>query len=165
MMPSLHAAQPYDAARSSSTQASPDVIRRLRSEGYVAVMSSQWDELRRVLPIATTVELASTMKLLVVSIELWSDRLVLHTVEQLPGPLPPGPPIASGALWNVTDDIGTQYLPHGGSGAVRTAVRYAASRSLSRNLPRTRRRSRSSVRVWIRCMESRYGSTDHPGVH
>ena len=78
-------------------------------------MAGQWDELRRVLAVATTVELASTVKLLVVSIELWADRLVLHTVEQLPGPRPPGPPIASRPLWNLTDDIGTRYLPQGGS--------------------------------------------------
>lgn len=78
-------------------------------------MASRWDELGRVLPVAATVELTSTVKLLVVSIELWADHLVVHTVEQLPGPLPPGPPIASPALWKVTDDIGTRYLPHGGS--------------------------------------------------
>lgn len=64
-----------------------------------------------VLPIARTIDLERAGEIIVVSIELWEDGIVLHTVEPLrtrglrSGTTPRRP------RWTVTDDTGTDYEP------------------------------------------------------
>ena len=80
-----------------------------------------------VLPIAETLVLASGGTLIVVSLELWADGIVLHTVEPvrtrgiLRGTTPTRP------NWIITDDTGTEYEP----------ALFAAGRWLSGRLRRT----------------------------
>ena len=72
--------------------------------------------LRRVIAVGQSVEVQGGGTLYVTAIEVWDGGLILHAAEQLPEFLPPGEPIQTDRhLWLLSDDIGTRYMPRGGS--------------------------------------------------
>jgi hypothetical protein len=73
--------------------------------------------LRRVVAAAQSLDVTTGGTVFVTAVEVWDTQVVLHIVENLPEFLPPGDPInPNRPAWQLTDDIGTIYVPTGGGG-------------------------------------------------
>ncbi len=79
--------------------------------------------LDRVIPIAETRFVAAGGRTVIGSLEIWSDRLVLHYTLAGQGITPPDLPtqetqdeFMKGLTWNARDDLGTTYQLCGGGG-------------------------------------------------
>jgi hypothetical protein len=80
--------------------------------------------LRRVVAAAQSLEATTGGTIFVTAVEVWDTQVVLHIVENLPEFLPPGEPInPNRPAWQLTDDIGTIYVPIGGGGGSRSQLR------------------------------------------
>src|SRR5215217_5140549 len=115
-------------------------------------------ELLKVIPVGCIVPRESGGVLVVASVELWSDAVVLRTVEVTPLSAPPpvradAAPAAPRVEWQLTDDLGTEYQL---SGSPPGGVRGSSGRCcITHAFPTTPRHSESSRRTW----RFRLGST------
>ncbi len=82
---------------------------------YRQTVLEDFGGLQRVIAVGQAVELDAGGTLIVTAIEIWEHGLILHSAEQLPEFLPPGTPITNTSYWEITDDLGTPYVPAGGA--------------------------------------------------
>ena len=74
--------------------------------------------LRRVVAAAQSLDVTTGGTVFVTAVEVWDTQVALHIVENLPEFLPPGDAInPKRPAWQLTDDIGTIYVPTGGGGS------------------------------------------------
>ena len=79
-------------------------------------MDGWFGSLQRVIAVGRAVDLPMGGTLYVTALEVWDRGVVVHTAEQLPEFLPPGEPIVHARpMWILSDDVGTHYIPEGGS--------------------------------------------------
>jgi hypothetical protein len=84
---------------------------------YALVQGDDPRSLRRVIAAAQSLDVDTGGTVFVTAVEVWDTQVVVHIVENLPEFLPPGEPInPKRPAWQLTDDVGTIYVPGGGGG-------------------------------------------------
>jgi hypothetical protein len=85
------------------------------SGGVAYLWAGRQPKLLRVVPIARQLDLGDDMRLVLLSLEVWSEWLDLRLATVGPAGSPMPRPLASHGDWTLTDDLGTAYRTTGAS--------------------------------------------------